>query len=1001
MRDRPKREGFPVDDRCLTINTRRRTLALAAVLLFLTAGVFFFQNRARQQSFDELAERHIILTSRTAAELERQFRSLQEGLRQLASGGNELLKDREFTTGDFFTLDRTSSGALLTLYLQDPSGNILLEFPRGTLAASGFPVHLLHNSRTHQSTSDLLYLGGGAVLRLSEPVFLDGERTAELTALVPLDRLRDRGLGLLPPSDDFLFLLDDSGYFVVHRDSSLIGRKFTETLSPADHPELYRFYSDIVRGDYGCELYFGALGPSRTGDREMLACAPIALQGARWNLGLTVPSPRTAALGQAHDRALFFFAAALLSFTLLAFPVRRLRRLPVETKKNGSDLDGEISRLHAELTQSRTRAQHLLDHAGDAIFFIDPFSGAIEEVNRRAEELLGYRGKEIRALSPAILFPGNQQRRYLRLVKRVLRDGYGEERNLVFRCKEGRRFPGEVHARLGRLGEKQVVHGVLRDMTEVIRIEQELRQRNRDLTLMNEIAHLAAGNRDLQEMLRPVLHRIILSFGSSGGGIFIEEENGRDLLLAVHQGIAPEIVKEIERLPEGEGLVGRVALTGKARSTPDTRIDRRIWSDKVRGAGWEGLQGIPLTANEKTVGVLFLFGKAHPTLAPEELDLLLAVGKQVGTAVEGARLFEALQRQVRITRATNQDLEHSRRQLRENLSALEEANRALSQLDRMKSHFLALASHELRTPLTYILSGTELLDSILGERLHEDERRTLEVVFQGGQRLKEIVEDLLEAARIESQSLYLAREPVEVSRLLQELQDDFQPVLQERSLKVRLQNLSAATTVNGDAHHLKKTFQRLVENAVKFTPEGGRIEVRTERLLPADIYRDVHQLRPFSPVFFATPLSGSFLKVTVQDNGVGIEPEDHVRIFDKFFEIGDINGHSTSRTRFGGKGVGLGLTLVKGMVESHGGMVWVESTGSGSGSTFHVLLPLTTAQREERNETSQIFPGHSPLGRDRETHTAAAQPPCRGSSPGSLEPSREPPSDSPVFRGDT
>ncbi len=108
-------------------------------------------------------------------------------------------------------------------------------------------------------------------------------------------------------------------------------------------------------------------------------------------------------------------------------------------------------------------------------------------------------------------------------------------------------------------------------------------------------------------------------------------------------------------------------------------------------------------------------------------------------------------------------------------------------------------------------------------------------------------------------------------------------------------------------------------------------------------------LNPFAPAFFSSPPKVPFLQVTVRDTGIGIEPEEQVRIFDKFYEVGDIASHFTSQTRFGGKGVGLGLTLVKGVVEAHGGLVWVESPGTpggGGGSAFHVLLPLCSAERE-------------------------------------------------------
>jgi signal transduction histidine kinase len=105
-------------------------------------------------------------------------------------------------------------------------------------------------------------------------------------------------------------------------------------------------------------------------------------------------------------------------------------------------------------------------------------------------------------------------------------------------------------------------------------------------------------------------------------------------------------------------------------------------------------------------------------------------------------------------------------------------------------------------------------------------------------------------------------------------------------------------------------------------------------------------LRPFSKSFFDGALTDSYLQVSVSDSGIGIKREDMMRIFDKFQEVGDISGHSTSQARFGGKGVGLGLTLTKGIIETHEGMVWVDSSGSAQGSCFSVLLPLASPDEE-------------------------------------------------------
>lgn len=658
-------------------------------------------------------------------------------------------------------------------------------------------------------------------------------------------------------------------------------------------------------------------------------------------------------IGKAVMPLLFVCGLCLTALPLIS--LRRASKLSRQLKHDFERLAAENEQLRSAYQLAERRSRHLLDNAGDAIFFIDPGTGSLLKVNRQAEELLGYTAAEIRALSLSDIFPGHQRRRYLRLVRTVLDNGYGEDNNLQFRRKDGGLFIGAVHARLGDLGTSRVVHGVLRNITEIKRIERELRQKNQELTLVNEIARQVSGNHDLPAMLSEVLARTVHASAAAGGGVYLTGDDG-SLHLTVHQGIEEPLLSDLEHITPGGGIAGRVAATGQARSSADLQKDRRLRSQATLTAGWRAFQAVPLVASGSTVGVLFLFNLEQRIIRREELNLLLSIGRQVGTAVQSAQLFESLQWQYRLTRASNRELKQSRRKLEENLTRLEETNRELERLDRMKSNFLSMASHELRTPLTYVLSGAELLKSTLAGRLTAEEDRVLDAIRQGGKRLDGIIHDLLEAARIESQSLYLAREPVDLPALITEVGNNFRPVFEQRNLVYRMLDFPAPIELYGDTHHLQKTFHRLLENAVKFTPEGGRIEICAAIRTVDDLKPCEPTLRPFSASFFRNLTAEQLLQVTVRDTGVGIDPEEQPRVFDRFYEIGRIAEHFTSQTRFGGKGVGLGLSLVKGMVEAHGGMVWVESGGTAGdsgagGSAFHILLPLVTTTGEAVDAT--------------------------------------------------
>ena len=941
----------------------RYTIALALtgmILVLLILWVFELRQQEQTKVLDLLAERQARLTVQSAAHIGGYLHRLQQGLSHLAEDGGDLLHDPRATETKLGFLAHNYSGQVLAaLYVKDREGNIPAEFPPGKLASFRIPVHLLPNSSNHFTAPLLLTIEAESFLLLGQPIMKGTVRVGELVAVISLEGLRKYCLGSLQEQVDTCLLLDQNGVFLLHPDPAMIGRSFAEATSSTNLTALFRILSAMHRGEAGTGRYrdlFLIADPSapEMSRENLLTYTPMPVPGARWSLATALPSSVLTARNRSNAEIRFVFSLGLILISILVFPagrsVLRLRTLLAERNLHQE----ESHRMRKELELAECRYQHLLNNAGDALFFIEPHTGALREINRQMEELLGYSADEIHTLSLTVLLPGWQRRRYLRLVKRVLKEGYGEEDNLLFRRKDGQLFAGAVHARLGDLGAVQVVHGTLRDVTERKRIERELRQKNSDLTLINEIVHRAAGSRDLKDMLQAVLAQVVQAFSVDGGGIYLVEEEKESLKLTAHQEINGELLSDLYRIPFGIGMVGRTAASGQPRTTADLQKDTRVRSAKVVEAGWRSFQAIPMSTNDKTVGVLFLYCHDKRAFSREEIKLLVAIGKQVGTSVEGARLFDALQWQHRLTEASNRELEFSRQQLKENLDRVEESNRMLEQLERMKSNFLALASHELRTPLTYILPSTEFLSLRLKERLDPDEKRFLEAIELGGNRLKEVVNDLLEVARTESKNLYLGRERINLPLLVREVGGEFLPTLTERELTFTIGEFPETLHFFGDPDHLRKAVCRLVENAVKFTPQGGGIEIRAARRTAEEVLAMEPALSPFSPSFFRKKISVPFLQLTVHDTGIGINPEEQIRIFDKFYEVGNFESHFTSQSSFGGKGVGLGLTLVRGMVEAHGGMVWVESQGTATsegGSSFHLLLPLAPTAGEGSNAT--------------------------------------------------
>jgi signal transduction histidine kinase len=252
---------------------------------------------------------------------------------------------------------------------------------------------------------------------------------------------------------------------------------------------------------------------------------------------------------------------------------------------------------------------------------------------------------------------------------------------------------------------------------------------------------------------------------------------------------------------------------------------------------------------------------------------------------------------------------------------LEKATEELEKLDKSKSDFIAVAAHELKTPLTLIEGYTSMLREMLPPALKETAFVLyLKGIDTGSHRLREIVDDMIDVSMIDNNMLSINFQPVWLDRLLHVVEHEVADIVRERKLTLAFHPFQGSSEMTyGDGERLLQAFRNLINNAIKYTPDGGKIVV-DGRLLPG------------------------FVEVVISDNGIGIDPDDHVRIFEKFGRLGNVALHSSSKTKFKGGGPGLGLPITKGIIEAHGGAIWVESDGYDEekcpGSIFHVLLPM-------------------------------------------------------------
>lgn len=324
---------------------------------------------------------------------------------------------------------------------------------------------------------------------------------------------------------------------------------------------------------------------------------------------------------------------------------------------------------------------------------------------------------------------------------------------------------------------------------------------------------------------------------------------------------------------------------------------------------------IPIHAQEEWIGLLALGPKASgASYFTEDIELLHTLADQTAVALQNTRLVESLMR--------------VNKEFRRAYSAMEDAHTKLKRIDRTKSDFISIASHELRTPLTILSGYSQMLMEAPELQNNKDYAAFLSGIYEGSQRLHEIVESMLEVAKIDMHELSLNTQSVIIAPIIQQAAKEFSKVLKERTLHLILdESIAVMPAVPGDPDALTKVFKHLLNNAIKYTPDEGSITLSC-RHLPEGSAR--------------LPQGG--VEVAIRDTGIGIDPRHKDLIFTKFYQTGDVDLHSSGKTKFKGGGPGLGLAIVRGIVQAHGGRVRVESPGYDEiklpGSTFFVLLPL-------------------------------------------------------------
>jgi len=260
--------------------------------------------------------------------------------------------------------------------------------------------------------------------------------------------------------------------------------------------------------------------------------------------------------------------------------------------------------------------------------------------------------------------------------------------------------------------------------------------------------------------------------------------------------------------------------------------------------------------------------------------------------------------------------------LQKRTAELERTNEMLEQMDQAKASFIQVAAHELRTPLTLVKGYAQMLQSEAKSNPNLD--MLSQGILDGYERMASVVGNMLDISKIDSQVLKVVPGPIQVDLMFLQFEQLFKDALTERKITLEKNGLASVPVFSADPDLMKKAFYHLVINAIKYTPDGGKIIIHGRTLSNGSGQEEA--------------------EIVIEDTGIGIASEHQKLIFEKFYQTGEVLLHSSSKTNFKGGGPGLGLAIANGIIEAHRGRVWVESPGydekSCPGSKFYVRLPL-------------------------------------------------------------
>jgi PAS domain S-box-containing protein len=574
----------------------------------------------------------------------------------------------------------------------------------------------------------------------------------------------------------------------------------------------------------------------------------------------------------------------------------------------------EITRDVTERRRAEERLLHdaaIVENSDDAIISKD-LDGIIRSWNPGAERLYGYTAEETVGQPVTMLIPDDRPDEEPHILEQIRRGARVDHYETVRRRKDGTHIDVSLTVSPVRDASGRVVGAskIARDVTARKRADEQLRTQTEIIETVNRLGQMLAGQLDLHRLVQAVTDAATEISKAHFGSFFynVLNEEGASYMLYTLSGVPREAFAHFP-MPRATDLFGPTFRGEGTILIADVHKDPRYGNNSPYFGMPEGhlpvtsYLAVPIVSRSGEVYGGLFFGHPEPGVFDERVARVVeGLAAQASVAMDNARLYEAAQRARAEAEKAAAEKEHLYREAQE--------------ASRLKDEFLATVSHELRTPLTAILGWAHMLRT--GQVNGDSAARAFETIERNARAQSQLIEDLLDVSRIITGKLRIDVRVVDPNSFIEAAVEAVRPAAEAKGVRLQKVMDTGVVSVSGDPVRLQQVVWNLLSNAIKFTPRGGRVQVRLERV-------------------------NSHVEVSVSDTGAGIPADFLPHVFDRFRQA------DQKTTRHHG-GLGLGLAIVRHLVELHGGTVKAESEGEGRGATFTVLLPVAPVYSVEPSE---------------------------------------------------